>query len=179
MLTEGFFQLTLILATFLSSLVAGLLFVFAIVVMPGIRNLNDREFIRAFQAIDGVIQNNQPLFILVWVGSAVALVTSAVFGIGQWEGLRRLLIIVAALAYILGVQLPTITINIPLNNKLQRLDVDAMNETTQKNSSKRVRTALEPMELNQGGHCEPSICPVNNSTIYTLNSAAVKSSNPN
>ena len=137
---EEIFQIVLILATFLSSLVAGLLFVFAIVVMPGIRNLNDREFIRAFQVIDGVIQNNQPLFILVWVGSAVALVISAVFGIGQLEGLGRLLIIFAALAYILGVQLPTITINIPLNNKLQTLDVDAMSETMQKTA----RKAFEP-----------------------------------
>ena len=140
MLTEGIFQMALILATFLSSLVAGLLFVFAIVVMPGLRSLNDREFIRAFQVMDGIIQNNQPLFVLVWVGSVVALVTSAVFGIGQLAGVGRLLIIFAALAYILGVQLPTVTINIPLNNKLQTLDVDAMNETTQKTA----RKAFEP-----------------------------------
>ena len=133
---EGIFQIALILATFLSSLVAGLLFVFAIVVMPGIRSLNDREFIRAFQVMDGVIQNNQPLFMLVWVGSVVALATSAVFGIGQLDGMGRLLIIFAALVYILGVQLPTVTINIPLNNKLQTLDVDAMNETTQKTARK-------------------------------------------
>ena len=45
----GIFQIVLILATFLCSLAAGLLFAFAIVVMPGIRSLNDREFIRAFQ----------------------------------------------------------------------------------------------------------------------------------
>jgi uncharacterized membrane protein len=126
----------LILATFLCSLVAGFLFAFTIVVMPGIRSLNDREFIRAFQAMDGVIQNNQPLFVLVWVGSAVALVTSAVLGFGQLDGVGRLLIILAALAYILGVQLPTITINIPLNNKLQTLDVDAMNETRQETARK-------------------------------------------
>ena len=130
MLTEGIFQITLILATFLTSLVAGLLFVFAIVVMPGIGRLNDREFIRAFQVMDGVIQNNQPLFILVWLGSAVALMISVVLGIGQLDGVGLLLIIFAALAYILGVQLPTVTINIPLNNKLQTLDVDAMTETT-------------------------------------------------
>ena len=140
MLTEGIFQITLIFATFLSSLVAGLLFVFAIVVMPGIRSLNDREFIRAFQVMDGVIQNNQPLFVLVWAGSVVALVTSAVLGLGQLDGVGRLLIIFAALAYILGVQLPTITINIPLNNKLQTLDVDDMNETTQKTA----REEFEP-----------------------------------
>ena len=136
MSTEVIFQIALILATFLCSLVACLLFAFAIVVMPGIRSLNDREFIRAFQVMDRVIQNNQPVFVLVWVGSIVALVTSAVLGIGQLDGARRLLIIFAAFAYLLGVQLPTVTINVPLNNKLQTLDVDAMNETTQKAARK-------------------------------------------
>ena len=128
----GIFQAALILATFLCSLVAGLLFAFAIVVMPGIRSLNDREFIRAFQVMDRVIQNNQPIFMLVWVGSVVVLITSAVLGLGQLDGTGRLLIILATLVYLLGVQLPTVTINIPLNNKLQTLDVDAMNETAQK-----------------------------------------------
>ena len=132
----GIFQIALTLATFLCSLVAGFLFAFAIVVMPGISSLNDQEFIRAFQVMDRVIQNNQPIFVLVWVGSVVALVTSAVLGIGQLDGARRLLIIFAALAYLLGVQLPTFTINVPLNNKLQTLDVDAMNETAQKAARK-------------------------------------------
>ncbi len=132
----GIFQIALILATFLCSLVAGFLFAFALVTMPGIRSLNDREFIRAFQVMDRVIQNNQPIFVLVWVGSVVALVTSAVLGIGQLDGAGRLLIIFAALTYLLGVQLPTVTINIPLNNKLQTLDVDTMNETTQKAARK-------------------------------------------
>jgi uncharacterized membrane protein len=130
------FQIALILATFLCSLVAGFLFAFAIVAMPGIRSLNDREFIRAFQVMDRVIQNNQPVFMLVWLGSVVALVTSAVLGFGQLDGAGRLLIIFAALAYLLGVQLPTATINVPLNNQLQTLDVDAMNETTQKAARK-------------------------------------------
>ena len=130
------FQIPLILATFLCSLVAGLLFVFALVVMPGIRRLNDREFIRAFQVMDGVIQNNQPIFVLVWVGSVVALVASAGLGIWQLDGAGRLLVIFASLAYLLGVQLPTVTINIPLNNKLQTLDVDVMNGTTQKAARK-------------------------------------------
>ena len=136
MSTEGPFEITLILATFLCSLVAGLLFVFAIVVMPGIKSLNDREFIRAFQVMDRIIQNNQPIFVLVWVGSVVALVTSAVLGIWELDGTEYLFIIFATVAYLLGVQLPTVTINIPLNNKLQTLDVDAMNETTQKEARK-------------------------------------------
>ncbi len=137
MLIEGVFQITLILATFLSSLVAGLLFVFAIVIMPGIKRLSDREFIRAFQVMDGVIQNNQPLFVLVWVGSAVALIVSVVVGFTQLEGVAWLLILAAAVAYIFGVQLPTITINIPLNNQLQTLDVDATTEAMQKTARER------------------------------------------
>jgi len=128
----GIFQIALILAAFLCSLVAGFLIAFAVVVMPGIRSLNDKEFIRAFQVMDRVIQNNQPSFMLLWVGSVIALITSVVFGIGQLDGVGRSLIIFAALAYIIGVQLPTFTINIPLNNKLQTLDVNAINETAQK-----------------------------------------------
>ena len=117
------FQIVLIIATFLCSLVAGFLFAFAIVVMPGIKRLNDREFIRAFQVMDGIIQNNQPLFMLVWIGSSVALVTSVALGIAQLDGAGRLLIIFTTLVYLFGVQLPTAIINIPLNNKLQTLDI--------------------------------------------------------
>ena len=132
------FQIIVFLATFLCSLVAGFLFAFAIVVMPGIRNLYDRDFIRAFQVMDGVIQNNQPIFVLVWVGSVGALVASLVLGIWQLDGAGRLLIIFAAVAYLLGVQLPTIAVNIPLNNKLQALDVDAVNETAQSSARQGV-----------------------------------------
>ena len=58
----GIFQIALMLATLLCSLVAGFCFAWALVVMPGIRSLNDREFIRAFQVMDRVIQNYQPIF---------------------------------------------------------------------------------------------------------------------
>lgn len=125
----GIFQIALIVATLLCSLVAGFLFAFAVVVMPGVRSLNDREFLRAFQVMDRVIQNNQPLFMLVWMGSVVALVTSIVVGIGRLDGADRLLLIAAAVAYLLGVQLPTVTKNIPLNNALKIMDVNAMNDT--------------------------------------------------
>ena len=128
MSTEFTFQIVLILATLLCSLVAGFLFAFATVVMPGIKTLNDREFIRAFQVIDGVIQNNQPLMVAVWMGSILAAVAAALMGFGQLDGTQRLLLISAPIVYILGVQLSTFTINVPLNNRLQELNVDAMDE---------------------------------------------------
>ena len=134
------FRATLILATFLCSLVAGFLFAFAVVVMPGIRSLTDREFIRAFQEMDRVIQNNQPLFMLVWIGSVVALIIASVLGIGQLGGIDRSLLTFAALSYLLGVQWPTVTVNVPLNNKLQTLDADALDERAQK----KARQDFEP-----------------------------------
>ena len=57
-----FFGLLLV-STLLCTLVTGFVFTYAIVVMPGFGKLNEREFIQAFQATDGIIQNNQPLFI--------------------------------------------------------------------------------------------------------------------
>ena len=112
------FQVLLMLATFLCSLVAGFLFAFAVVIMPGITSLDDGGFIRAFQVIDRVIQNSQPLFVLVWVGSVLSLIAATVLGFGALGGADRLLLIVAVLLYLLCGQLPTVTINIPLNNEL-------------------------------------------------------------
>lgn len=146
------FQTALILSAFLCSLVAGFLFAYAIVVMPGIKNLNDREFIRAFQVTDRIIQNNNPVFMLVWPGSALAIIVSVFYGIGSLQGVDLYLLVLAALAYIAGVQVPTIAIHLPLNNKLQTLDIDAMNETDIKiarndfeprwNRSNLIRTAI-------------------------------------
>ncbi len=143
MLIEEIFLIILILATLFCSLVAGFVLAFALVVMPGIKNLNDREFIRAFQVMDGIIQNNQPIFVLIWLGSIIALVASAVLGIVKLDGVERLLIIFSAIAYLLFVQLPTFTINIPLNNKLQTLNVDDMDEI----NLKTARIDFEPRWL--------------------------------
>jgi len=128
------FQALVMLATFLCSLVAGFLFAFAVVIMPGIRTLDDGSFIRAFQVIDRVIQHNQPLFMFVWVGSVLCLIAASVFGLWALGGANRLLLIAAALVYLLCVQLPTATINIPLNNALQKLAPGTMSETMRKHA---------------------------------------------
>lgn len=134
------FQTTLVLATLLCSLVAGFLFAFAAVVMPGIRSLDDGSFIRAFQVIDRVIQNSQPLFVCVWIGSVLATIAATVLGVRVLGGVNRIALIVAALIYLLGVQLPTVRFNIPLNNQLQRLDVVAMTESMRQHA----REGFEP-----------------------------------
>jgi len=133
-------QFVLVLSAFLCSLVAGFLFAFAVVIMPGIRNLGDREFLRAFQAIDGVIQRRQPLFGLVWLGSVLALVAGLALGLGQVDGLEKLFLAIAGAVYLLGVQLPTFLVNIPLNNELQALDFEEADAA----SCRSARERFEP-----------------------------------
>lgn len=130
MIIENVFPFVLLSATLLCVLVAGFILLFAIVVMPGIGLLPDREFLRSFQVIDGVIQNNQPLFLVVWIGSALTLTTAAIASFWVLEGKSFLILTFAAVVYLTGVQLPTVTVNIPLNNQLQSLDLKAAEEAT-------------------------------------------------
>ena len=123
------FQIALLLSALLCSLVAGIVLTFAIVVMPGIRSMGDRDYLMAFKVMDRVIQNNQPVFMLVWVGSALLLLATTVWGFWRLEGLDRILLVVAGVIYIFGVQVPTGTINVPINNRLQAQDLDTSSET--------------------------------------------------
>lgn len=118
-------ELTVLISALLCALIAGFVLCFAIVVMPGIKTLGDLDFLKPFKAMDGIIQNNQPLFMLVWLGSALVLLASTFLGLWQLESPDLRLLIVSCGTYLFGVHLPTMTINIPLNNRLQSLDLEA------------------------------------------------------
>ena len=143
-------HVSLLLSTLFCSLVAGLLFAFAIVVMPGIAKLTDKEYLLAFKHMDGIIQNNQPLFILVWGGSILSVIITLALGIMNLSDAQIYLLAVASVLYLLGVQLPTFRFNIPLNNSLQNVDIEAFEEheavlfrtnfETQWNRWNRIRT---------------------------------------
>ncbi|MEM9305276.1 MAG: anthrone oxygenase family protein [Pseudomonadota bacterium] len=146
------FQSVLITAALLCSLVAGFLFAYAVVVMPGIGKLGDAEFLRAFQVTDRVIQDNHPLFLIVWLGSAVAVISAASLGFMRLAGVELTLLVVATVVYILGVQFSTIRVHLPLNNRLQQLDLDTLDADAlaaaraefepRWNASNRIRTIL-------------------------------------
>ena len=127
-------HIMLITAALLCSLTAGFVFAFATVVMPGLRELEDGNFLRTFQLVDGVIQHNQPLFMTMWLGSTGALLTAVVLGVGPLAGADRMLLLGAGLLYLGGVQFPTVTINVPLNNQLQRLDIAALDAAEQRSA---------------------------------------------
>ena len=144
------FPLILILSILFCSLVTGLVFGFAVVVMPGIAKLPDREFLLSFQKMDGIIQDNQPLFMLVWVGSIIAIVTAIILGIENLDSNQNNILWLGSGLYLLGVQSPTAIFNIPLNNKVQEMDIMTSEESeiatfrlhfeTQWNRWNRIRT---------------------------------------
>jgi CubicO group peptidase (beta-lactamase class C family) len=129
-----------VVALFLCSLTAGFLAAFSVVVMPGIRRLDDGAYLRAFQVMDGIIQDNSPLFIVMWVGSLVAMLSVLVLSVGSSGGPDRLLLIGAAGLYLGGVQLPTVLVNIPLNDGVQMLQIANLDGS----AARAAREAFEP-----------------------------------
>lgn len=137
------FAILLTLATLGCALVAGITLIFAIVIMPGLSSLGDRGFLEGFKAIDEVIQNNPPIFILVWLGSALSLIAATAVGFGGLETPDRILMIAATVLYIGGVQIPTAAINVPLNNQLQAQNLAELDDT----QLATAREAFEPRWL--------------------------------
>lgn len=123
------FAISLILSILFCSLVAGLLFGFAVVVMPGIAGLSNRDFLISFKQMDGIIQNNQPVFMLVWLGSIAAIMATSIQGVQNLGASQTNLLLLGLAFYLLGVQLPTARFNIPLNNELQNMDLMKMEES--------------------------------------------------
>ena len=95
--------------------------------MPGFSKLEDKEFLRAFQVTDEVIQNNQPLFMLTWVGSIISVLSVIAISILSLGLSEAWIVFVVGLIYLLGVQGITVSIHLPLNNHIQKIDINDMN----------------------------------------------------
>lgn len=127
------FYFFLFLSIVTCSLVTGFIFTYAIIVMPGLSKLSDKEFLKAFQVTDAVIQNKQPIFMLTWVGSILSILSLILISI-TYVGLSETwLIVLAALIYLLGVQGITILIHLPLNNQIQKLNLEKLKDENLKN----------------------------------------------
>jgi uncharacterized membrane protein len=77
---------------------------------------------------------------VVWVGSALAIVAAAALGLPQLQGASRTLLIAATVLFLAGVQAPTVAINLPLNNALQRIDAPSIDAAARQ----QARQAFEP-----------------------------------
>ena len=123
-------DISLFFSILLSALVTGFILTYAIVIMPGLSNLDDKEFIKAFQVTDWIIQNNQPIFILIWIGSIVSVLSTIITSILSLGILDAWLIIFVSVVYLLLVQGITILIHLPLNKSIQNIDINSSNSET-------------------------------------------------
>ena len=123
-------DISLFFSILLSALVTGFILTYAIIIMPGLSNLDDKEFIKAFQVTDGIIQNNQPIFILIWIGSIVSVLSTIITSILSLGILDAWLIIFVSVVYLLLVQGITILIHLPLNKSIQNIDINSSNSET-------------------------------------------------
>ena len=133
-------DISLFFTILLSALVTGFILTYAIVIMPGLSNLDDKEFIKAFQVTDGIIQNNQPIFILIWIGSIVSVLSTIITSILSLGILDAWLIIFVSVVYLLLVQGITILIHLPLNKSIQNIDINSSNFQTLSKERKAFET---------------------------------------
>ena len=67
------------------------------------------------------------------------MVITFILGMMNLSGSQIYLLVVASILYLFGVQLPTFRFNIPLNNSLQKLDIEGLKE----NEATLFRTSFE------------------------------------
>ena len=121
-------DISLIFSITLCSLVSGFILTYSIVVMPGLSNPNDKDFLKAFQVTDAIIQNNQPVFMFTWIGSILAFLAPIFVSLASIGFAEAWLIVLVAFAYLLGVRGITVAIHIPLNDHIQRIKIEDLDD---------------------------------------------------
>lgn len=119
-------------AIVVNGLLAGLFFAFVCAVSPAYRRLGDEEFVHGFRAINRAIL--RPSFLTVFFAAPVAALAAPVAALAAGvagtlsgvavDGLAVLLLWVGA-AGSLASFLITVTINVPLNQRLDRAPADS------------------------------------------------------
>jgi uncharacterized membrane protein len=106
----------LLTAVITTGLIAGLFFAFAVSVMPGLKQTEDRTFVDAMQRINVAILN--PWFLGCFVGALLLTAGAGVLNLGA-GGRGTLPWIVAGFVLYLAMFVITAAVNVPLNNELE------------------------------------------------------------
>lgn len=111
-------------ATF-TALVAGLFYAWSVSITLGLARVSDTEYISVFQATNRAIVN--PFFVTIFLGTQILLPVCAFLFYRQSSQLWLLL--AATAVYTIGVIGVTFLGNIPLNNKLDKFDLQSATQT--------------------------------------------------
>ena len=124
-------------AILLTGLMAGIFFTWSNAVKPGIGKLSDIEYLRSLQSMNRVILNKA--FLGIFMGAVVAVVLAPIFHFKIYHSNIFWLLIIAFVIYWVGVFGVTIFGNIPLNEKLDKTNL----ETTTPEGLKALRMTIE------------------------------------
>lgn len=113
-------DVVLIASVVATGLVAGLLFGWAVSVMPGLRASDENAYLSTFRAMDSAIVSNA-YFITAFIGAPLLTLVALLLHIGDGA---RLVWIVAALVLSLGTVAITRVVHLPLNAQVQAGAVD-------------------------------------------------------
>jgi uncharacterized membrane protein len=116
MTSETVRDLSLLAATIMMGLMAGLFYGFACSVMPGLGRADDRTFVTAMQRINVAILNGW--FALAFGGAVVVTALAGLLHIGE-VGRPALWWILAAFLLYVATLVITMAVNVPLNDELE------------------------------------------------------------
>jgi uncharacterized membrane protein len=128
-------KISLFAATFLMGLIAGLFYSYSCSVNLGLSKLSDIEYLKAMKSINKEILN--PWFFLSFMGSLVVTPLSTwLYYETNGTDASFYLLLTASMLYVLGVFGVTVVGNVPLNNALEKLDIEG--GAHQEMSTKRI-----------------------------------------
>jgi uncharacterized membrane protein len=102
-----------------AGLVGGIFFAFSTFVMKALAQLPPEQGVAAMQRINVVVMN--PLFLGLFVGTALLGGIAATGALLSWGSLRSALLLAAGAAYVVGSFGVTAACNVPRNERLARL----------------------------------------------------------
>jgi uncharacterized membrane protein len=114
----------LALAIFLTGLMAGIFFTWSNAVKPGIGKLGDIEYLRALQSMNRVILNNA--FRIIFLGAIIAVALVPVFYFNLYPKNIFWLFVFTLVIYWIGVFGVTVSGNIPLNEILDKTNLESI-----------------------------------------------------
>ncbi len=119
-------NIILVITATTTALMAGLFYAFSCSVNLGLARLSNAEYISAMQSINRAIQN--PIFFAAFFGAPILLPFSVFMHYGQPLSMRFWFLLAATIIYLIGTFGVTVFGNVPLNNTLDRFDLQAASE---------------------------------------------------
>lgn len=114
------------LSALLSALIAGLFYGYSCSVNIGLGRLSDTEYLRAMQSINRAILN--PVFFMSFLGTLIVLPVYTWLIYDPEDALRFYVMLAAAITYTIAVFGVTIRGNVPLNNSLDRFNIESADQ---------------------------------------------------